>query len=212
MKIKEIKYRIINATHQLLLSYGVRSVSMDDISGNLGMSKKTLYQYFKDKNEIIEDVIKEIILHNEGICCGNKKETENAVHEMFMVINMLREMFQNMNPSLMFELQKYHPGAYKKIANHKDEFLFKMVKENLETGIKQKLYRKDIDIDILARYRISTMFLPFSYEFQQSTKKTVMQSQEQIILNYLYGLVTPKGYELLEAYRLQTQDKTQKNK
>ncbi len=210
MKEKEIKYRIVNATHQLLMTYGVRSVSMDDISGNLGMSKKTLYQYFKNKDEIIEDVVTGIIFHNEGLCCGNKKETENAVHEMFMVINMLKEMFQNMNPSVMFDLQKYHPKAYKKIAQHKDEFLLKTVKENLEAGLKQKLYRRDLDIEILARYRIETMFLPFGIEFQKSTQKTMMQCQEQIILNFLYGLVTPKGYEVAETYRLQLQEKTQK--
>lgn len=203
MKEIEIKYRIVNATHKLVMQYGVRSVSMDDIAGNLGMSKKTLYQYFKDKNEIIDQVVTDIILHNEGLCCNNKKETENAVHEMFMVITMLREMFQNMNPSVMFDLQKYHPKAYKKIAEHKNSYLFKIVKDNLESGIKEKLYRKDVDVNILARFRIDTMFLPFSIEFQKSTNKNMMDCQEQIILNFLYGLVTQKGYEVAEFYRMQ---------
>lgn len=207
MKEKEIKYRIVSTTHQLLRQYGVRSVSMDDISGELGMSKKTLYQYFKDKNEIVEQVVAEIILHNEGLCDTNKQVAENAVHEMFMVINMLREMFQNMNPSVMFDLQKYHPKAYKIIAEHKSQYLFKSVKENLQAGIKQNLYRKDIDIDILARYRIDTMFLPFNIEFQKSTHKNMMDCQVQIILNFLYGLVTLKGYEVAETYRMQFQEK-----
>ena len=206
MKEIEIKKRIVTTTHQLLMQFGVRSVSMDDIAGNLGMSKKTLYQYFKDKNEIIEQVVADIILHNEGLCNCNKKETENAVHEMFMVINMLKELFQNMNPSVMFDLQRYHPKAYKKIAEHRNHYLFKIVKENLESGIKEKLYRKDVDVDILARFRIDTMFLPFSIEFQKSTKKNMMDCQVQIILNFLYGLVTKKGYEVAEGYRLQAQE------
>ena len=207
MKVTEMKYRIVNATHQLLMQYGVRSVSMDDIAGNLGMSKKTLYQYFKDKNEIIEQVVADIILHNEGLCSCNKKDTENAVHEMFMVITMLRDMFQNMNPSVMFDLHKYHPKAYKKIAEHKDNYLFKIVKENLEAGIKQKLYRKDVDVDIMARFRIDTMFLPFNLEFQKSAQKSMMDCQVQVILNFLYGLVTIKGYEIAEGYRLQMASK-----
>ena len=203
MKEGEIKNRIVNATHQLLMQFGIRSVSMDDIAGKLGMSKKTLYQYFKDKNEIIELVVTDIILHNEGLCCDNRKETENAIHEMFMVITMLKELFQNMNPSVMFDLHKYHPKAYKKIAEHKDSYLFKMVKENLESGIKQKLYRKDVDVDIMARFRIDTMFLPFSLDFQKSANRNMMDCQVQIILNFLYGLVTLKGYEMAEGYRLQ---------
>ena len=211
MKETEIKYRIANATHQLVMQYGVRSVSMDDIAGNLGMSKKTLYQYFKDKDEIIDQVVSGIILHNEGLCNCNKKETENAVHEMFMVITMLKDMFQHMNPSVMFDLQKYHPKAYKKIAEHKNNYLFKIVKENLESGIKEKLYRKDVDVDILARFRIDTMFLPFNIEFQKSTKKNMMDCQVQIIQNFLYGLVTIKGYELAEGYRLQANVLTAKN-
>lgn len=207
MKEAEMKYRIVSATHQLLMQFGVRSVSMDDIASNLGMSKKTLYQYFKDKNEIIEQVVTDIITHNEGLCCDNKMETENAVHEMFMVITMLRDMFEKMNPSVMFDLHKYHPKAYKKIAEHKDGYLFKIVKENLESGIKQKLYRKDVDVDIMARFRIDTMFLPFSIEFQKSANRNMMDCQVQIILNFLYGLVTPKGYEVAEGYRLQMASK-----
>ncbi len=203
MKEAEIKYRITSATHQLVMQYGVRSVSMDDIAGNLGMSKKTLYLYFKDKNEIIDEVINDIILNNEGLCCNNRNEADNAVHEMFMVINMLKEMFTNMNPSVMFELQKYHPKTYKKIAEHKHSYLFNLVKQNLEAGIKEKLYRKDIDVNILARFRIDTMFLPFNIDFQKSAKKNMMECQIQIILNFLYGLVTKKGYELAESYRLQ---------
>lgn len=202
MKEKEMKHRIITATHKLVMQFGVRSVSMDDIAGELGISKKTLYQYFKDKDEIVEHVVSFIIDHNEELCCQMQKKGENAVQEMFLLIDMLREMFNNMNPAVMFDLHKYHPKAYNLIAAHKEVYLFKRVKENIELGIKQKLYRKDLDVDILARYRISTMFLPFDITFQKSTHKTMMECQVQIINNFLYGMLTQKGFELAESYPL----------
>jgi len=201
MKETDIKLRILQAAHTMMLQYGIRSVSMDDIAGNLGMSKKTLYQYFKDKDELVEQVIIAIIQKNEYCCIEDKKASENAVHEIFKVIDMLEEMFKSMNPAVLFDLQKYHPKAFLIISEHKYKFLLSQVRDNIEKGIKQKLFREDVNVDIMSKYRIETMFLPFHIEFTRDMNYTIMDCQVQIILNFLYGLVTPKGYELIEKYR-----------
>jgi len=201
MKETEIKSRILQAANDMMIQYGIRSVSMDDIAGSLGMSKKTLYQYFKDKDELVEQVIVAIIQKNECECQEDRKLAENAIHEIFLVIDMLEDLFKSMNPAVLFDLQKYHPKAYLIIIEHKYKFLLSQVKENLRQGIEQKLFRPDINIEIMSRYRIETMFMPFSVEFNRDLNYSIMECQHQIILNFLYGMVTPKGYEMIETYR-----------
>src|SRR5438045_2514791 len=82
---------------------------------------------------------------------------ENAIHEVFLSFEMVEEMLSNMNPSVLFDMQKYHPSAFRKFLDYKNNFLHKMIKENLRHGMQEELYREDIDIEILSRYRLYTI-------------------------------------------------------
>ncbi len=197
----DTKQRIQKASHDLVMQYGIRSVSMDDIASNLGMSKKTIYQYFKDKDELIEAVVDEVIMTNQCACTEDINISENAVHEIFLVMEMMAEMFKTMNPSILYDMQKYHPEAFRKFMKHKNEFLFNVCKQNLERGVKEDLYRPEMAMDILCRYRVETMFIPFNPEFQQSLKHSLAKIEEEILIHFLFGLVSLKGYKLIIKYR-----------
>lgn len=205
------KVRIQKAAHDLLMQYGIRSVSMDDIAANLGMSKKTIYQYFKDKDELVEAVVEDVIENNQCACNIGRDRSDNAVHEIFLVMEMMAEMFKTMNPSILFDMQKYHPSAFQKFLKHRNEYLYNICLQNIERGIKEDLYRSEIAVGILARYRVETMFIPFIPEFQQSVKKTLAEIEEEIILHYLFGLVSLKGYKLTIKYMEQKNKETTKS-
>ena len=111
--------RIRQKAHDLFMRYGFRSVSMDDIAQNLGMSKKTIYQYFEDKDELIAAVVKDDIYKNQATCENDRKISVNAIHEMFLAMDMVVEMFRTMNPSLLYDMQKYHPKAFQIFSTHK---------------------------------------------------------------------------------------------
>lgn len=194
------KQRIQNAAHDLLMQYSIRSVSMDDIAASLGMSKKTIYQYFKDKDELVEAVVEHVIKNNQSTCNEDKEQAENAVHEIFLVMEMMAEMFKSMNPSILFDLHKYHPAAFLKFLKHRNEYLFNLCTQNLQRGIQEELYRPEINVEILARYRVETMFIPFDPEFKNSLKQNLVDIEEEIIIHFLYGLVTMKGYKLVMKY------------
>lgn len=196
----ETKQRIQLAAHQLVMQYGIRSVSMDDIASNLGMSKKTIYQYFKDKDELVEAVVDGVIDTNQCICNTDRGKAENAVHEIFLVMDMMVEMFKTMNPSILFDMQKYHPSAYKKFQIHRNEYLYNICRQNIERGISEELYRPEINVEILARYRVETMLTAFNPEFQRSVKQSLLKIEEEIITHYLFGLVSIKGYKLTLKY------------
>lgn len=201
----DTKQRIQKAAHDLVMQYSIRSVSMDDIAANLGMSKKTIYQYFKDKDELIEAVVDNVIDTNQCTCNDDREKADNAVHEIFLVMEMMVEMFKTMNPSILFDMQKYHPAAFLKFQKHRNEYLYNICVQNLQRGIKEELYRPEIKIDLMARYRVDTMFIPFNPEFQRLVKQSLLEIEQEIIIHFLFGLVTLKGYKLVLSYMDQQQ-------
>jgi len=194
------KDRIRETAHNLVMQYGIRSISMDDIAAALGMSKKTIYQYYADKDELIEEVVAAVIQYNQQCCEQDRQSADNAIHEIFLGMEFMMEIFRSMNNSLLFDMQKYHPTAFQKFAKHKNDYLYTMIKENLLRGMKEELYRTDIKVDILSRFRVESVILPFSPEFHGKVKSSLAEIEEEILLNFLFGLVSQKGYKLVLKY------------
>ena len=201
MQILEPRDRIRIAAHELVMQYSIRSVSMDDIAAKIGMSKKTLYQYYKDKDELIEAVVEGVLLHNKACCEADRKTAKNAIDEVFLSMDLMAEMFRSMNSSVIYDLHKYHPKAFQKFLNHKNDFIYNIIKNNLEKGIKEELYRSDINVEILSRYRVEIMLIPFNPDFTRILKSTILEVEQEIILHFLYGVVSLKGYKLILKYQ-----------
>jgi AcrR family transcriptional regulator len=197
--------RIVQKAHEMFMRYGVRSISMDEIASQLGVSKKTIYHFFADKDALVDAVIDIELNDNTEECRLHKEKSENPVHEFFIAMEMVMEMLKMMNPTLLFDLQKYHPSAFKKINDHKNKFLFKLIRENLDKGVEEGLYRPEINKDILTRFRIASIFLTFNPELLPLGKNTPADMVEEMTLNFLHGLVSPKGLKLIQKYTQQRQ-------
>jgi AcrR family transcriptional regulator len=201
--LMEVKERILVKAHELFNRYGIRSVSMDDIAAQLGMSKKTLYQYYADKEELVSGVFVGVLNENKTRCMADRKQAENAVHEIFLAFDMVQDMFAQMNPVVVFDLQKYHPAVYVKVHEHKYGFLYQMIKSNLEKGIKEELYRPEMDVDVLTRYRIEGVMLPFNSDIFPNNRTQLIHIEQQLTEHFLYGVVTSKGQKLIRKYKNQ---------
>ncbi len=201
----ELKERIAKKANDLFRQYGIRSVSMDDISSQLGMSKKTLYQCFTDKEDLVNEVICTIMNHNREECICYKKKSENAVHELFLAFDMISELFANMNPSVMYDLEKYHANIFKKIQEYKFGFMYSMIKENLERGIKEEFYRPEINVEILTRFRIESTMLAFNAEVFPTNRTELVKIEHEILEHFLFGVTNAKGQKLIRKYKLQRQ-------
>ena len=203
----EPKERILVKAEELFLQFGIRSVSMDDIANNLGMSKKTLYQYYVDKDELVNAVFSGVMDHNKTQCGHCQANGENAIHEVFLSFDMLQEMLSNMNPSVLFDMQKYHPSAFKKFQDYRNNFLFHLIKNNLEKGRKEELYREDFDVEIMTRYRLFSIMLSFDSDVFPSNKTNLVYIEQQLLEHFLWGLATPKGQKLIQKYKSQRTNK-----
>jgi AcrR family transcriptional regulator len=194
--------RILNKARELMFQTGVKHVTMDDLATQLGISKKTIYQFFKDKDALVSSVV-EFELANHALLCNQSMEAaDNAVHEIFLLMNVIQEMFNRMNPLALFEIEKYYPLAFDKIKKHKDDFIFSMISDNLEKGITEGLYRKDVDVTILSKYRLETSLIPFNIHVFHPSKFDMLKVNLQIIEHFVYGVATLEGHKLMDAYKL----------
>ena len=209
MAEKDTGERIKQTAHGLFMQFGLRSVSMDDIANSLGISKKTIYQFYQDKDALVEDVIASIIEHNQFCCQKDREGSMNAIHEIFLAMDFMMEIFKSMNPSLVFDMQKYYPGAFLKFSEHKNDYLQGMIKANILRGIEEELYREDLQVEILSRFRVESMMLPFNPDFQSKVKFNLAVIEEELILHFLFGLVSLKGYKMAIKYQ---QDRIKKQK
>lgn len=199
----ETRERILVKADELFGRFGIRSVSMDDIAAQLGMSKKTLYQSYADKEELVDAVFSKVMEQHKSICMADKKRAENAVHELFLALDMMKEMFAQMNPVVIFDLQKYHPAVYAKFHTFKNDFLYHVIKANLESGVRDELYRPEIDVEILTRYRLEAVMMPFDSNVFPSNRTHLVHIEEQILEHFLYGVCTAKGEKLIRKYKTQ---------
>ncbi len=197
----EMQERILQKSADLFLLYGIRSITMDEIALQLGISKKTIYQFYADKNELVSAVILKILDHNQDCCQAYKKTAKNAINEVFLAMEMVQEMFENMNPSMLYDLEKYHPESFEKFVFYKNNFLYKIIKENLEWGIKEELYRDDINTVIVTLIRLETMMLSFSPGIFSKSKFKMSVVQQQLIEQFLFGVASLKGYKLILKYK-----------
>ncbi len=200
-KDMETKERIIEQAKNLFLKLGIRSVSMDDICSHLAISKKTLYQHVADKDELVDMVLQGQISGMQAETMECCLQSENAIQEVIKTMEMLVKHFTSMNPVVLFDLQKFHLSAFNKFKDHKYQFTLEMISNNLKRGITEGLYRADINVDILSRFRLESLEIAFNVEVYPTNRYNLVEVSIAIIENFLYGVATEKGFALIEQYK-----------
>ena len=202
------KERIQAKADELFMRYGIRSVSMNDIAAELAMSKKTLYQFFTDKDELVEAVVEKELKRGQQDCVGCKQQSKDAVDEIFITMEMIADQFRNMNPMVLYDLEKFHMKSFQKFLKHKNEFLLEVIRKNIERGISEELFRPEINVDTLSKFRLESMMVAFNITVFPPRKYNLVEVTQEIIEHYLYGLATLKGHKLILKYKELSKNKT----
>src|SRR5688500_5861181 len=197
----EMKERIQQKANDLFRRYGVKSITMDEIATQLGASKKTIYQYFSDKDELVSAVVREQIDFAQQTCETNCTSSKDAVHELFMAIDFVQQIFSGMNPAMMYDLERFHPQSYRIFLDHKNKYLFDIIRSNLKRGIAEELYRPEINIDIIAKFRLEAMMIAFNQDVYPASKFNLGELHTAIIEHFLFGVASLKGYKLILKYQ-----------
>lgn len=195
------KERIREKANELFMRYGIRSVSMDDIAAQLGMSKKTIYQYYTDKNDLVDSVVDDEVQGMQTDCNNCSQQAKDAVDEIFITVDRIVEQFRNMNPMVVYDLEKFHVRSYQRFMEHKNKFLLQIIKRNLEWGIEEGLYRPEINVDVLAKFRLESMMIAFNIDLYPPSKYNLAEVTTAIIEHYVFGVASMKGYKLILKYQ-----------
>lgn len=195
------KERILTDSLDLFLKAGIKSVTMDDIARHLGMSKKTIYQIFKDKNELVTELVKKRIQEDEDEMCGIIKQSTNVIEAMLNMMKCSEEMLSRINPIIIHDLQKYHSEAWKEFQNFKGSVLVRILEDLLAKGITEGYIRPDIDVKILARMRMNQVEMGFNQELFPIAEFNPWKVQTQFLEHFNYGICTLEGYKLLNQHK-----------
>ncbi len=202
-----MKEKIIEGASQLFMRYGFRSVTMDDIASHLAISKKTIYQFFKNKDELVTTISSSHMDMEKDDYSRIEGGSTNAIEEIFEVSNCFREHMHEMNPKILFELRKYHPDAWAVYTRFKTEFIKNHIVRNIERGISEGYYREELDPEVLATFRVEQVEMIFDVQKFPKDRFDFHHVQMQLFDHFVHGLLTPKGKELLNNY-LKSQSKT----
>lgn len=193
--------KILNAAVELFRPYGFKTITMDDIARKAGISKKTLYQHFANKNEVVTECVLWYKGKMHELCCTAMEESENAVEAMVRIMGMFDNVNRQMNPIAMLELERFFPEAYQKFREALIENDVEAIRENMERGIEEGLYRVDIDPDFMAKYRMELSLIMFHNSLLVNERRDLQFVGHQISEHFLYGIMTPKGEKLYQKYK-----------
>jgi len=174
---------------------------MDDIAKHLGMSKKTIYQFFKDKNDLVIALVKKKLQDDEDQMCSIISKSGNVIEEMINMMKCSEEIFSRINPIVIHDLQKYHSEAWKQFQDFKADVLIRTLEELLTKGIKQGYIRPDLDVKIIARMRVTQVEMGFNTSLFPVAEFNIWKVQQQFLEHFNYGICTLKGYKLLNQYK-----------
>jgi len=202
----DLRERILAGADELFCRFGIKRITMDDIAKHLGMSKKTLYQHFKDKNELVYVQIQNLLDKERLVMDANATNASNAVEAVFLVVTHLKEMLSKMNPVIFYDLQKYHPEVWLLFKDFRYNYMKDCVLKNLKAGIEEGNFRKEINCEIMALMRLDQVDMIFNQLVFPPGKFIMPEVMTEITEHYLYGLCTVKGHNLINNYKQLTQE------
>lgn len=193
----DIRDRIIEEASESFKTYGIRSVTMDSLANQLGMSKRTIYEIFSDKDELLMAVLTKMAQQQRELVKRVLDESENSIFAIFKMLEISRDNFQYLSPAFQADLKKYHHDVLLKNAeniempDYRNHFLV------IERGIEEELFRKDLNTELINRalYNLGKSMMDNNqYPYDQFSRRDVIKN---IFVNYLRGISTPKGLDLI---------------
>jgi len=195
---KEKEIELLNSVMELFMKYGIKSLTMDDITRHLGISKKTLYLYVKDKKDLVCKGTQLMIDEEQKYTLELADSSENAIDELIELTTSVNSKFGEMHPSVIYDLQKYHPKAWKVIEDHKQGFVYNIMLKNLQRGIKEGFYRKNLNPQVIAFVYISMLDNIFNADSQISSSMSIEKLYLEIVNYHIKGIANEQGVAYLK--------------
>jgi len=196
---------------ELFFELGIKNLNMDDISRKLGISKKTLYRFVKNKEDLIQKLF-EYEQHTwEESSCEPCNQDDNAIEKLFKVSILIYEEMKRFNPMLLFELRKYYEHLFSEHQGKKFAHISQGMKLNLEQGIKEGLYRSDINIEASVVIYMNYLVEIHNSELCKIADVTFDELFRIIFENHIRAISTPEGVAFFEMRKREVTENLSKN-
>ena len=194
----EIREKYLEMASLQFQRYGIRSVTMDDLCKEFGISKKTLYQHFKDKRDLVESTL-EFIMNKTQMCHTSVQDSDlNAVEKVINIAKVVIGHIKSSSPSADYDLKKYYPDLYKKYLDRKSKMIFEQISGILQQGITEGFIRSDINVKIIAQFQVGVIMHIFNPENEVfDTEPWSIKVYKELVTHYLYGVCNEKGTAML---------------
>lgn len=199
----EQKAKILSKSKELFFKLGVKSITMDDLARELGISKKTLYKYFDNKSDLVNAVLVQHFNDEKCLVENVTNTAENAIEEIMMIAKNGMKQFRKLHPSSIYDLKKYYPKAWQIIEQFKSEYIHKSIISNITRGKEQGLYREHIHADVIAKLYANSIDLLVNPSSFPATEYNFAELYKEFLIYHLHGIVTEKGYNFLISNELE---------
>lgn len=186
------QYILENVCH-LYLKHGIKNITMDDIAGEFGVSKKTLYQFFKDKEDLVSQVFDYFLAH--PLFNLNNEKSGNAIDRLFILRQHVQGLLKHFNNNFEFELKKYYPELYRKWYDFRMQKIYRDTFKNINDGKAEGFFREEIDADFVARLQVGRMLYSLNPEYKIFTEEqlTSIDTFDKVMDYHLHAICTKKG-------------------
>ncbi len=193
-----MKETILLKAGDIFLKLGFKSVTMDDIANELAISKKTIYKFFKNKEELVDETVSFLheIMHKDIVCICDVGH--NAIQENFEIRKMFKDLLKNSDDSPMFQLKKYYPKTYRKIMSKEYSMFKDCILQNIKKGIHEGLYRKNIDVELTTKFYFSVAMSVHDSSLYSYNKNTLNKLETSVLEYHTRAIATSKGLTVLE--------------
>lgn len=207
--MEDKKQHILKNVGKLYLKFGIRGVTMDDVAQELGISKKTLYQFFNDKEDLVTQVV-EYYMNNPMFNLSGERNG-NAIDNIFAIRNHVVQMIHHINNNLEFDLKRLYPHLHKKVYSFKRQRIFNDTIANVEKGIAEGLYRAELEPEFIARLQVGRMLYTFNpdNEVFETSDLSSINLFDKAIDYHMHAICTPEGIEYYREQLLKHQNEQQ---
>lgn len=197
-----MRQKILEVAVEQFSRYGVRTVTMEDIARLSGVSKKTIYQEFKDKKELVKMAFGMLLNQDQEKLVGILSDGDGVIEHLIYTSKMIRERFANMNPMAILEVQRYFPDSWEMFESFRDEIIVTDIVNVLERGKKLGYFREEINSEILARMRVNQISAAFDPSSFNNLAYSLLDLHLEMMNHFLHGVFTEKGRQAyLEKYK-----------
>jgi len=196
----DYRQRIIEEASKMFRTYGIRAVTMDMLAGHMNISKRTIYEVFRDKDELLRGVLEWMAVKQKERTAEIMKDSDNVIEAIFRIIDLMMDHFQKVSPAFLMDIKRIHLEAIENAEKHNKIPYVDNNFEILKKGVEQGIFRNDINIELTNKCMLEVIKMTVDKDIFPPDHFPGSEVVKNLYISYLRGISTPKGLELIDKY------------